>query len=198
MKTCKVGGCNRTDIKGRGYCGKHYNQILKHGKIYRTYRDLNEIVIHDDYAEIILLNIKSEEIGRALIDLEDIDKVKKYRWCLHNGYAKNNDIGVLHRFIISCPEGMEVDHINRNRLDNRKSNLRVVTHQQNNMNKGVTKSNTSGYPGVYWYKNRNKWQVGIKVNYKQIFLGYFNDLEEAIEIRKQAEIKYFGEYRNKC
>lgn len=77
MKICKVEGCNRTDIKGRGCCGKHYNQILKHGKIYRTYRDLNEIVIHDDYAEIILLNIKSEEIARALIDLEDIDKVKK-------------------------------------------------------------------------------------------------------------------------
>ena len=197
LKICKVEGCNRTDIKAKGYCGKHYNQILKHGKIYRTYRDLNEIIIHENYAEIILLNIKSEEIGRALIDIEDIDKVKNYRWCKHNGYARNNDIGNLHRFIMNAPIEMEVDHINHNRLDNRKSNLRVVTHQQNNMNKATTKSNTSGYPGVYWYKSRSKWQVGIKVNYKQIFLGYYDTLKEAIEVRKRAEIKYFGEYRNK-
>ena len=199
MKTCKADGCNRTDIKGKGYCGKHYAQIRKHGKILdKTIFDPNEIVIYDDYAEIILYDRKGNEKARALIDIDDVDKVKNIRWGFSHGYAVNSNTGIkLHRFIMNCPYDMEVDHINRNRLDNRKSNLRITTHQQNNMNKGLTKSNTSGYTGIHWYKARNKWQVSIKVNYKSIFLGYYADLEEAIKVRKEAEKKYFGEYRSK-
>lgn len=199
MKTCKVEGCDRTDIKGKGYCGKHYAQIQRHGKILdKTRFDLNEIVTYDDYAEIILYDKKGNEKARAIIDIDDIDKVKNIRWAFSYGYAVNNYTKVkLHRFIMNCPNDMEVDHINRNRLDNRKSNLRITTHQQNNMNKGLIKSNTSGYTGVYWYKARSKWQVSIKVNYKSIFLGYYDDLEEAIKVREEAEKKYFGEYRNK-
>ena len=81
MKTCKADGCNRTDIKGKGYCGKHYAQIQKHGKILaKTRFDKNEIVIYDDYAEIILYDKKGNEKARALIDIEDVDKVKNIRW----------------------------------------------------------------------------------------------------------------------
>ena len=140
-------------------------------------------------------------MGRTLIDLEDIDKVKNLRWCLNgNGYVlhgtRKNKV-FLHRLLTNCPDDMIVDHINRNPLDNRKNNLRIVNNQQNSMNKGAQKRNTSGHKGVSWDKSRNKWYTYITVNYKLINLGRFSILEDAIEARKKAEIKYFGEYRSK-
>lgn len=196
MKTCKVEGCNNKH-HAKGYCGKHYAQIKTYGKILdRTKYDPNEIVIHEDYAEIILLNIKSEEIGRALIDLDDIEKAKLYKWRLSAGYAHNDTIS-LHRLIMNAPKGVVIDHINRNKLDNRKCNLRICTQQQNSMNRGLQSNNTSGITGITWSKVANKWQARIKINKQLKHLGYFDDLEKAIEVRKQAEIKYFGEYRNK-
>ena len=103
----------------------------------------------------------------------------------------------LHRLLTNCPDDMMVDHINRDPLDNRKSNLRIVSNQQNSMNKGLQKRNTSGHKGVSWDKSKNKWYTYITVNYKLINLGRFSILEDAVEVRRQAEIKYFGDYRNK-
>ena len=197
MKTCKVEGCNNKHY-GKGYCAKHYQQIKRKGKIYKTYKEPNDIILYDDYAEIIILDNKSNEVGRVKIDLDDVDRVSQYKWHISHGYACCNENKIrLHRLIMDCPKDMVIDHINRNRLDNRKCNLRICTMQQNCMNQNKRSNNTSGYTGVLWDKAKNKWTARIKVNYKQIFLGYFNDLEEAIEVRKEAEIKYFGEYRNK-
>ena len=88
---------------------------------------------------------------------------------------------------------MVVDHINHNKLDNRKENLRICEHQENTYNKGLCSTNTSGVTGVTWDKLRNKWIAHIKGKN----LGRFNTKEEAIKVRKQAEIEYFGEFRNK-
>ena len=108
----------------------------------------------------------------------------------------NGNTGLrLHRFIMNAPKGKVVDHINHNKLDNRKCNLRVCTQSQNTMNSSLRSDNSSGYTGVYWYKSRSKWLVRITVNGKCINLGYYDDLEEAVKVRKEAEIKYFGEYR---
>ena len=93
----------------------------------------------------------------------------------------------MHRVINNTPDDMQTDHINRNKLDNRKKNLRTVTTQQNQRNTNLSKNNTSGYIGVYLNKRVNKWMAYIWVNYKQIHLGYFKDIEDAIEVRKQAE-----------
>ena len=198
MKTCKVEGCNNKH-KAKGYCAKHYWQIREYGEILdRTKYNSNEIVKYDEYAEIILYNKDCEEIARTMIDLDDVEKVKKYKWCLSHGYTlnrKNNTM--LHRFLMNCPKDMVVDHINHNPLDNRKSNLRICTQQQNAMNQSINSKNTSGVTGVSYDKQKNKWQSYIGLNDKKINLGYYNTLEEAIEVRKQAEIKYFGEYRNK-
>ena len=197
MKTCKVEGCNEKHY-GKGYCGKHYQQIKRKGKIYKTYKEPNDIILYDDYAEIIILDNKSNEVGRAKIDLDDVDRVGQYKWHISHGYACCNENKIrLHRLIMDCPDDMIVDHINHNRLDNRKCNLRICTQHQNSMNQNKRSNNTSGYTGVLWDKAKNKWMARIKVNYKQIFLGYYDTLEEAIKARKQAEIKYFGEYRNK-
>lgn len=196
MKICSVEGCN-SKVRAKGYCNKHYTQILKHGEIKHGKFDLNEFVLYDTYAEMITYDNHGNEKVRTLIDLEDVEKVKNYKWCESHGYIICNKLKTfLHRLIMNCPSDMVVDHINRNPLDNRKCNLRICTQQQNQTNHGVSSNNTSGTTGVYWSKAKNKWNVRIQVNYKQIHLGYFDTLEEAIEVRKKAEIEYFGEYRN--
>ena len=198
MKTCKVEGCNGKHV-AKGYCDKHYRQYKRHGEISeRTRFDPNKIIEYDDYAEVVLYDKSCKEVARALIDLEDIDNVKKYKWSLRkDGYitAYTGKTSLLHRFIMDCPDDKVVDHINHNRLDNRKSNLRICTHQQNMMNSGKRQSNT-GYTGVYWFDVTGKYVVKIGLNKKSIHIGYFDTLEQAIEARKQAEIDLFGDYRN--
>ena len=88
-----------------------------------------------------------------------------------------------------------IDHIYHKTNDNRKKKLRIVTNQQNGMNKKLPINNTSGYIGVT--KNKNKWIAQIKINGKNTRLGSYLTKNEAIQARKEAEIKYFGEYRNK-
>ena len=197
MKKCKVEGCNGVH-KAKGYCAKHYWQIRKYGEILeRTKYNLNEIIEYEDYAEVVLYNKDCEEVARAIIDLDDVDEIKKYKWCLNNiGYVINREFGLLHRLIMNPDTDMVVDHINHNKLDNRKSNLRICTKQQNNMNKKVRKDNTSGIKGIWWNKSRNKWTAEIMVNSKKHHLGDFSTKEEAAKARMNAEIEYFGEYRN--
>ena len=89
----------------------------------------------------------------------------------------------------------QIDHINRNRLDNRIANLREVSHKQNQQNRSKPSNNTSGHPGVVWNKQRSKWQARIRHNYKQIHLGYFSILEEAIAARKAGEKLYWSDTR---
>lgn len=84
----------------------------------------------------------------------------------------------------------QIDHINRVRTDNRICNLRMATIAENAQNQSMRSTNTSGHIGVSWYKPYQKWESYIKVNNKQIKLGYFTDLSEAIAARKTAEIKY--------
>lgn len=89
----------------------------------------------------------------------------------------------------SFPEGI-IDHKNRVKTDNRFSNLRDTTHSINNLNKGITSSNTSGVSGVSWDKNRNRWNVKIYANGKRLFCRYFKTLEEATRIRLQLQDTY--------
>lgn len=84
----------------------------------------------------------------------------------------------------------QIDHPNHIRDDNRWKNLREVNHQENQKNRSLSKNNTSGTNGVCWHKALNKWLASIWNNNKQIHLGCFNDLSEAVAVRKQAEIKY--------
>ena len=98
---------------------------------------------------------------------------------------------------MKCLDGVIVDHINHNTYDNRKINLRICTISQNGMNRKLAKNNTSGTTGVYWSKKINKWIAKITVNNHTIHLGSYNDLNEAIKIRKQAQDKYFGEFQFK-
>ena len=88
---------------------------------------------------------------------------------------------------------LDIDHINRIRTDNRISNLRAVTNKQNHQNRSKPSNNTSGHPGIDWYKRDSKWRAKIMHNYKLIHLGYFSILEEAIAARKAAEKLYWAD-----
>lgn len=198
MRTCSVEGCENKH-HGLGYCSRHYQQYKKYGcinRIGRSEKDMNEIIEYDDCAEIVLYNKNCEEVTRAIIDLDDIEKCKQYKWSFKSdsGYVTNSYLGYLHRYIMSCPEDMVVDHINGDKLDNRKSNLRICTMAQNGFNNKTYITNNSGYPGVGWHKKSNKWRARIQVHGRQIYLGIFDSLEDAIYARQQAEIEYFGEY----
>ena len=147
MRICSVEGCNNKHL-AKGYCTKHYQQIKKYGEIIsvgRTKYDPNEIVMYEGYAEMILYNSRGIEVARTLIDIEDIEKVSQYKWCLDNkGYVTTNKINdkkvLLHRFIMNIWknefdwDSNVIDHINRNPLDNRKENLRIVSQRENNNN----------------------------------------------------------------
>ena len=87
----------------------------------------------------------------------------------------------------------QLDHINRNRSDNRIANLREVTNKQNGQNASKRSDNTSGHPGVSWHKRDSKWRARIKHSYKMIHLGYFTDIEEALSARKAAEKFYWAD-----
>ena len=194
-KTCKVEGCEKKHY-GKGYCRKHYQQFRKHGRVLeRTRFDKNEIIEYDDYAEIILYDKDNNEVARTMIDLECIESVKKYKWYLkQGGYVCRENANYLHRFIMNPPDDMVVDHINRNKLDNRRENLRICTPHENSFNASIKRNNTSGVPGVSFDKSRNKWVAYITINKERKNLGLYKTKEEAIEARRRAEIEYFGEF----
>lgn len=112
-----------------------------------------------------------------------------------NGYSAVNVNGVetaVHR-IISKPAATEiVDHINRNKKDNRSINLRNTNKSINAFNSDRRKTNTSGVTGVWWRKDTNRWSAEIKKDGKKISLGCFGSFEEAVEARKKAEVAIYG------
>lgn len=157
----------------------------------------NEIREYGPYVGVVLYNSKQQEVAECLVSKEDKDRVKKNKWYLtKNGYVASDTRDkrslYLHRFILSGVE--EVDHINRNRLDCRRENLRPCTRSENIRNGSKRNTNTSGIVGVSWDKGKNKWVARIVCNYKQIVLGRFEYIEDATLARRQAERVYFGEF----
>lgn len=203
-ETCIIDGCDRIAFT-RGYCRKHYNRLLIYGDASkRTIYDKNEIKIIGDICKMSLYDVKGNIIGETIFDLEDFDRVKDKKWGKTDG--KHDDIYVcsrsfennkhtsLHRFIMNAKDGDVVDHINGNTVDNRKSNLRIVTNSQNAMNAKISSLSKSGYKGVSYMKRYNKWRAYIKYNGKQEHLGVFDDIGEAVNARQIREDELFVEY----
>lgn len=138
----------------------------------------------------------------ALVDDIDYEYLCQWKWyarkarhgfyaCRGNWEDGRQKIVRMHR-VVAARKGIESsdpDHINRNPLDNRRSNLREASNKQNQENVGLRSDNTSGHRGVYW--DRNKWRARIKHNGKLLHLGSFDELKDAIAARKHAERKYF-------
>lgn len=98
----------------------------------------------------------------------------------------------LHRFIMEDPAGKYIDHISGDTLDNTRKNLRICSNATNLRNTHKLRpNNTSGFTGVWFNKRVNKWEAEIKVNYKKIWLGKFDNIKDAAKARKKAEKKYF-------
>ena len=186
---CSVDNCNNP-IFCKGYCTKHYAQIQHYGKIINTIYDKNEIIKHDDYAEIIVRNKQGAIKGKALIDLDDVDKCKRFKWGMYfNGYFYGNINKILrirlHRFVLGLDDwniNNEVDHINRNRADNRKSNLRIVNRSDNNKNrnKSCSKAVNMNNDNVYFDKKRNHYYG--RYNYQKITYNtsYYKNRDNAL------------------
>lgn len=147
----------------------------------------------------------------TVISAEDADlaQLKWYAAVTKSGlvYARRTEVikGVfryiyLHGEILIRKVGIQIasqcqcDHVNGDTLLNTRHNLRPATVYQNTLNKKPSTRNTSGAVGVYWYKASSNWRAFIQVNGKQIHLGSFTDFGEAVAIRREAEIRYFGEF----
>jgi hypothetical protein len=136
----------------------------------------------------------------ALIDEEDFERLSKFSWIasftpLMNGfYAKRWNGIYMHREVMGVDGKLVVDHVNHNILDNRKSNLRVITHQQNMFNRKLHRNNSSGVAGVSFVPRRNSWEVRISIDGKETFLGSRKEKTDAIQLRLEAEKKHYGEF----
>lgn len=136
---------------------------------------------------------------QVMVDDEDYEWLRQYEWQVdrHNSvktHAPGMKGKLIHRLILNAPEHLEVDHIDGNRLNNQRSNLRLATSSQNKMNRGPRKDNTSGYKGVSWHSQRLKWTARVKTGQKYIHLGLFDSKEAAALAYNSAARQLHGEY----
>lgn len=146
----------------------------------------------------------------ALVDDEDFERVNQFKWYVHRvsqnkiGYASRSDTVngkertlQMHNLVMGSPlgfdNGMVIDHISGDTLDNRKSNLRMCTRLGNARNAKRRKDNTSGYKGVYKYRD-GMWYAAICIDGKQQMFGYYRTPEEAAVVYNNAAKDHFGEF----
>lgn len=136
----------------------------------------------------------------ALVDDEDYEMLigLGVRWCINDGYAFNSVYGRMHRLLLSAPKNTMVDHINGDKLDNRKENLRFATNSQNQANRKVSRG-VSNFKGVTWQKrtydaSRGYWKAQIVVNGELIYLGKYETDLDAARAYNEAAVKFFGEF----
>lgn len=136
----------------------------------------------------------------AIIDSTDVKLVSRYHWWMHHsGYAvtkiwrggKRRDLS-MHRLLMGCPPGVEVDHRDQNKRNNRRANLRLATAQQNRRNVSRRANNSSGSTGVWHYKRIDRWVAGI--GKPRIHLGTFRTRSEAIKAYRRAAKRLFKEF----
>ncbi len=131
----------------------------------------------------------------SIVDAEDFDWCSRIKWSLGTagkGYATNKKFKTLHRLLMGAKKGQEVDHINRDSLDNRKENLRICNRGLNVFNHPKRRNNTSGHVGVCFDVSKKKWCAQIRENGRGRNLGAFIKKADAIAARREAEIKVYG------
>lgn len=142
----------------------------------------------------------------ALVDDEDYHLLMQKKWRLSSGYPARNVRYIdekgkrcrktlrMHVQLNAAPLGFTTDHINGDKLDNRKENLRNVTKKQNQMNRKVSKHSTSGFKGVGWCKQTKKWRLSMTINGVYRTLGRFSCIKEAALKYNEYARKYHGEF----
>ena len=210
MYECEI--CGRKVNKkirmgGHTLCYKHMHQLHKYGKfldnIPRTNSDLNDYVVSDGVAYFNLYNQKNEKIATFIIDVCDIQKVKYHKWRLSHGHvvtglpSKGQQRDLSHVVLdIQKDDSVVVDHINGDPLDNTRDNLRICSQGENVLNKRFMSNNTTGFIGVSYKKDRDRYDPEIRFGYTRCHLGMTKTIEEAVYKRYIAEQLLFGEYAN--
>lgn len=155
----------------------------------------NKYSIYDSYA--VGRDGKGNQFKISLCDLK---RVSEYYWYCHDGYFKaerNGCSSSLHRFILNPSKNKFVDHIDGDRGNNTRENLREFTNYENSLNHKVAERNTSGYTGVYFHKRNNKWIAYINFNHKRYNLGSYSNKDDAVAARMKGEEKYFKDFKRK-
>lgn len=215
MYKCDI--CGRESFKKismRGYtlCSKHMHQLYNHGYFLdscpRTQNDLNEYHINGEETMIDLYDgVTSEKIDEFIIDTEDLSLVQYHKWRFsHNHIVTGLPVKKTQRelsWVILRLDNRDennknivVDHIDGNPKNNKKSNLRICEQKQNVLNKKFMSNNTSGFIGVSYRSDRNRWDPEIRLNGIRCHLGYTKTLEEAVYKRMLAEKKLFNTFDN--
>ena len=179
-------------------CGCIKREVLKK-RADMAFEKKNEYYIDGDFAYIKADNCEDYIVA----DSEDLDKLLEYRWHVTKAkYAKadsRHGYVAMHKVILGTKDGMVADHMRDfgdipRTLNNTKANLRFATPSQNSINRGILKSNTSSATGVVFLKSVGKWMAELKINRKTIYLGRYDDFEDAVRARRDGEDKYFGEF----
>ena len=134
-----------------------------------------------------LVHKKASMKKPAIIDNEDFTKISKWKWHYkNNGYLMSSSTPqiLMHRLVMEAKKGQIIDHINGDKFDNRKTNLRFVTNQQNGMNRGVQKNNKLGIKGVSF--DGKKFRARLQIKHKNVILGRFKTKEEASSVYQNA------------
>lgn len=147
--------------------------------------------------EIILSNGKI-----TVVDDDDYAHLSEWKWGYTKGYAARTSYEnghkatiYMHRQLMDTPIGMVTDHINGDRLDNRRKNLRICSNEQNLLNRGADKGSSSRFKGVYFRRNKQKhWHAQIRANKKSMHLGSFSTELEAARAYNEAAVRLHGEY----
>lgn len=187
-KVCSVDHCDELSLTHKsGMCQRHYAQIREHGEIFITARDRRKPVILEDHKYYLL-----HDGRKALFDL-DFEPPQNTSPRGHSqGYVRFGE-HYAHRLVMNAPDGMEVDHINGDRLDNRKQNLRLAKHEQNMWNKPPTKANKTGVVGVH-RNSRGKWVAQVSIGGKAYHVGTYEDKDQAVSSRDNFALKLHGEF----
>ena len=132
-----------------------------------------------------------------IFDIKDMDIVKNHSWSISRGHVRTCVDGrsvYLHQILLDTTCDTEIDHINGDKMDNRRCNLRFATHAQNNQNKGLRRDSTTGYKGVCFDKRSGKYIAYINANGKRTYLGYFDDKLSAAYAYDAAALQMHGDY----
>jgi hypothetical protein len=171
-------------------------------------KEPNKIIYQDNIVTKFLVETQEHGDFEILVDTEDYDRIKNYRWGLSFGEKRNScyikshykengkyKYFSLHRFILDLKDSKILcDHINRNAHDNRKQNLRKCTPSESTRNTSAFRKKAINFKGLSQYKETNTWQVRIQCDGKRILLGYFKDPIEGAKAYNKKAKELFGEF----